>query len=100
MNAFFNDNWIIFLVTILIMVTGTVLEKKNQIISRSLKLEMSRFYILLGVFGISISIANFIALEFLGTWRLMIYVGIVLFILVFAMIKYIEHRKKQDINTY
>lgn len=95
MNAFFNDNWIIFLVTILIMVTGTLLEKKNQIISKSLKLEMSRFYILLGVLGISISIANFIALEFFGTWRLMIYVGIVLFILVFAMIKYIEHRKNK-----
>lgn len=95
MNAFINDNWIIFLVTILIMVTGTLLEKKNQIISKSLKLEMSRFYILLGVLGISISIANFIALEFFGTWRLMIYVGIVLFILVFAMIKYIEHRKNK-----
>lgn len=95
MNAFFNDNWIIFLVTILIMVTGTLLEKKNQIISRSMKLEMSRFYILLGVLGISISIANFIALEFFGTWRLMIYVGIVLFILVFAMIKYIEYRKNK-----
>ncbi|HLV50013.1 MAG TPA: hypothetical protein VKY25_03710 [Erysipelothrix sp.] len=95
MNAFINDNWIIFLVTILIMVTGALLEKKNQIISKSLKLEMSRFYILLGVLGISISIANFIALEFFGTWRLMIYVGIVLFILVFAMIKYIEHRKNK-----
>lgn len=95
MNAFINDNWIIFLVTILIMVTGTLLEKKSQIISKSLKLEMSRFYILLGVLGISISIANFIALEFFGTWRLMIYVGIVLFILVFAMIKYIEHRKNK-----
>ena len=95
MNAFINDNWIIFLVTILIMVTGTLLEKKNQIISKSLKLEMSRLYILLGVLGISISIANFIALEFFGTWRLMIYVGIVLFILVFAMIKYIEYRKNK-----
>lgn len=95
MNAFINDNWIIFLVTILIMVTGALLEKKNRIISKSLKLEMSRFYILLGALGISISIANFIALEFFGTWRLMIYVGIVLFILVFAMIKYIEHRKNR-----
>lgn len=95
MNAFFSDNWIILLVTIFIMIGGTLLEKQNQIITKSLKIEMRKFYLLLAVLGITISIANFIALEFFGSWRLMIYVGTVLCILVFGLIEYNKHKKSK-----
>ncbi|CAM3741687.1 MFS transporter [Erysipelothrix urinaevulpis] len=82
MGTFFADSWVILVITALILVAGKYLEDKNQMISKHLKMEIKNYYMFVAFIGIVVSIVNFIAVEFFGSWQTMfISVGLLLVII-------------------
>lgn len=74
MGNFFAYSWVILLITGLVLVGGKLSEDKSQFITKHVKLEMKGFYTIVTIMGLAIAIANFIALQFFGSWKMMIYV--------------------------
>lgn len=93
MGMFFQINWLVIVVTLLILVGGYFGEKKYQIVSKRLKVEPKSFYVIILFIGIIITLVNFIAMRFFGSWKAMIIAVVAAVAIGYAALYFLRRKK-------
>ncbi|QIK69133.1 MFS transporter [Erysipelothrix sp. HDW6C] len=92
MGRFFSINWVVILVTCLIIGGGYYLQKSSNFISKTLKVEPKSFYIIMGMLGIILSLVNYIAVVVFGSWQTLIFTAIGAVVVVYGVLFYLKRR--------
>lgn len=96
MKTYIYTSWIILLVTALILVAGNMLEKRSKFVSKYLKMELKSFNLVFGAGGILISLINYIAMEYFGSWKTMIIIVAIFIAVVYAIVYFAKKNKAKD----
>lgn len=90
MGRFFELNWVVLVVTALIMIGGYYLENKYKFLSEKIKVEPKTFYVIVGMLAVIIALVNYIAIVVFKSWNTMFItagVGIILFFVIMHFLK-------------
>lgn len=94
MGTFFDLNWLIIVVTALILVGGYFAQSKKEFVSKTLKIEPKSFYIIIGGLGLILAIVNYLAVTVFGFWKAMFITAGIVAVVVIGLLYYFKNKKK------
>lgn len=99
MKLFIELNWVVLVVTLAILYLSKVLEDKNKLITKSLKVEYKSFAVIIIAMAVIISITNYVAIAVFGSWTIFIISILVLVALTYAILYALKTRKEGQNKT-
>ena len=99
MKLFIELNWVVLVVTLAILYLSKVLEDKNKLITKSLKVEYKSFAVIIIAMAVIISITNYVAIAVFGSWTIFIISILVLVALTYAILYALRTRKEDQNKT-